>query len=382
MASKCKLSDNELIDIIKKVYLEKGFPKIRDFKASNGLPSHSIYIKRFGSFANAIKLSGIPIPSNMNNLYGRKSYTRKELLDMFQKALNNKLKYDNRLITLKEIDTINELPSSSTYLREFGGIDNLYACIGISIKEYENLVMEDDMINKYKEIKEILNRTPNSRDLDRFSLNNSKYYSCSAYLNHFGSITNLQTMMGDKAIRYDASISKEERLGLLYKLYEELGYPPSQTDCDKCPYTPNSSWFRMDYGSYPNAIRELGLNPRSDKKLLITPLGAKTYSGYEYKLALVLEKYNIRHTKEERYDKYIPNFNKQYRFDFTIYEGDSPIFIEVFGIIGNKKYDEKTYEKIKLCKDNKLKLIEIYPNDLLGSFEEIYDKFLSIYKLN
>ena len=88
---------------------------------------------------------------------------------------------------------------------------------------------------------------------------------------------------------------------------------------------------------------------------------------------LVLEKYYISYKKEEYYKQYIKDFNKNYRFDFTFNINNKMVFVEIFGITGNKKYNKKMDEKIKLCKENNLKLIELYPNDIgQNSFEEIY----------
>ena len=57
------------------------------------------------------------------------------------------------------------------------------------------------------------------------------------------------------------------------------------------------------------------------------------------------------------------------------------VFVEIFGITGNKKYNEKIDEKIKLCKENNLKLIELYSNDIgQNSFEEIYRLLMNKFK--
>ena len=78
-------------------------------------------------------------------------------------------------------------------------------------------------------------------------------------------------------------------------------------------------------------------------------------------------------TNEEYYKKYVNDLNNKYRFDFTINNNGKVFFVEIFGITGNKNYDKKTKEKIKLCKDNNLTLIEFYPNEIgFNSFEEIF----------
>jgi len=76
-------------------------------------------------------------------------------------------------------------------------------------------------------------------------------------------------------------------------------------------------------------------------------LGEKTIDDYLYALG-------VHHEREPRY----PEGN--YRGDFKT----DTSFIEYFGLTGNPEYDAKTREKIRLCKNHKIKLIAIYPEDL------------------
>ena len=53
-------------------------------------------------------------------------------------------------------------------------------------------------------------------------------------------------------------------------------------------------------------------------------------------------------------------------------------FVEIFGIEGVDRYYKKTEDKIKICKDNSLKLIDLYSNDILdNNFDELYDLIIS-----
>jgi len=53
-------TDEELIEILKKIYIEKGELDSLYFKAENGLPSRSAIIKRFGSWNKAKEKANIP----------------------------------------------------------------------------------------------------------------------------------------------------------------------------------------------------------------------------------------------------------------------------------------------------------------------------------
>lgn len=78
-------------------------------------------------------------------------------------------------------------------------------------------------------------------------------------------------------------------------------------------------------------------------------LGEKTIDDY-------LFDHNIPHSIEPRY----PDSN--YRADFEV----NGIFIEYFGLTGNADYDAKTREKKALCKKHGIKLIALYPKDLIS----------------
>lgn len=79
-------------------------------------------------------------------------------------------------------------------------------------------------------------------------------------------------------------------------------------------------------------------------------LGERTIDDYLYKRG-------IAHHKEPKY----PEGN--YRADFQV--GD--VFIEYFGLAGDSAYDGKAKEKIRLCQAHGIKLIALYPKDLIAT---------------
>ena len=76
-------------------------------------------------------------------------------------------------------------------------------------------------------------------------------------------------------------------------------------------------------------------------------LGEKTIDDY-------LIAHGIMHDRETAYP------GSGYRADFNV----NGILIEYFGLQGNPEYDNKTKEKLRICKTNDLELISIYPADL------------------
>ncbi|KGM93307.1 hypothetical protein IRP63_14445 (plasmid) [Clostridium botulinum] len=375
--SKRKYTREQLLHALRKYYNEVGFPIQRKFKAIDGLPSYTLYHTEFGSFKNAILISGIKIPKSRECYFNRSKLTNKELLSLLKYYTEIKLKHNGiSLLTNDEIDYIQEMPSSSAYCNRFGGIVEAYKLININYYTYNHDLLIEDMKQKYEKIKNIIGRTPNSRDLDSFSQKESKYYSSSTYINHFGNISNLQKVMGDIPTILGKSITYEELVDKIYRLKEEIGDIPTQNDIDECEYLPSTTCIIRTFGS----IREMQLKlfDKTYSKIKVTCNGTICNSSYEYKVAKVLENNNIPFEKEELYKNYIENFNKGYKFDFTIIYDNKKYFIEVFGITGIKDYKTKTKEKIQLCKNNKLPLIELYPQDLWDkSYEEIKQNILT-----
>jgi hypothetical protein len=87
-------------------------------------------------------------------------------------------------------------------------------------------------------------------------------------------------------------------------------------------------------------------------------LGEKTIDDF-------LHSRGIAHEKEPHY----PESN--FRADFLV---DS-VFIEYFGLKGNPDYDAKTKLKQRICKEHGIKLISIYPSDLV-SLKKLSKKLL------
>jgi hypothetical protein len=114
------------------------------------------------------------------------------------------------------------------------------------------------------------------------------------------------------------------------------------------------------FGSWLKALIEAGVlvdgtreTPRGIQTIALDghtclSLGEKTIDDYLYKRG-------IAHHKEPKY----PEGN--YRADFLI--GD--VFIEYFGLAGDSAYDVRVKEKIRLCQAHGIKLIALYPRDLI-----------------
>lgn len=124
---------------------------------------------------------------------------------------------------------------------------------------------------------------------------------------------------------------------------------------------PTVKRVKLVFGSWLNALIQAGILEDSTRKTsrgiqsiakdghICLSLGEKTIDDF-------LSSRGIQHEKEPRY----PEGN--YRADFKV--GDS--FIEYFGLAGNPEYDIKTKAKIRLCRKHEIKLIALYPQDLIS----------------
>jgi hypothetical protein len=113
------------------------------------------------------------------------------------------------------------------------------------------------------------------------------------------------------------------------------------------------SWFIMlvEAGILENGTikRVMGYQCLAKDGHVCFSLGEKTIDDFLYK-------HNIPHEKEQRY----PEGN--FRNDFLVNE----VFIEYFGLVGNAEYDLKIKKKRQICKKHGIRLISLYPKDLLN----------------
>lgn len=376
--NKIKIEKADIITNVQNFYNKNGKIVIRDLRKKNGLPSTERVTKMFGSFQNLLLEAGISINEenkrNFNRikltdeqlLYDLKCFTEKHLLDNIYLPKND------------EIDNELSLQSSTTYINRFHSFEYIYKLIGYDIKDFNNKALEKDMLEKYKTMCTEIGHVLDSREITNLSKNNNgSIYSTEAYAAHFGSLSNLQKICGYTPTRLGKSITREECIEMLNNLYCEIGDIPTYDDVNLCEYTPSSGYYVTEFGSWSNALRQIGLDIKNGRKYK-TKDGEEFLSSYEYKFAMMLKKYNIYYERELLYRNIIDNFDRKFRFDFVIELQGVKYFIEIFGIEANDSYDKRKQEKIKICKLNNIPLIGIYRNDLYGkTHKQVYDILLN-----
>ncbi len=122
---------------------------------------------------------------------------------------------------------------------------------------------------------------------------------------------------------------------------------------------PAVSRVQEAFGSWLNALIQAGVLEDGTRRTsrgiqtiaqdghVCLSLGEKTIDDW-------LSSHGIPHEKEPRY----PVGN--HRADWRV--GDA--FIEYFGLVGNPDYDEKTREKVRICRNQSIVLVAVYPKDL------------------
>lgn len=373
-------SNEEMIKLTREFYNKYHKIVLRDFISKNNLPSSVTMLKQFGSLKSLLEQAKIPISKENQHNFDRIKLSDKELLDSLKIESDKYFIKHGCLMTYDEIDSNINLQSSSTYLNRFGTLNEIYTMIGYSISDISKLnktYFEQDMLLKYKQSCEKYNHTLNSREINKLhQIYPDEIYAMETYINHFGNLHTVQQKCGYVPTVLGKNITKDESIELLKRLAKELNHTPQQQDLIKYDYMPSCSYYINNFGTFKEALKIANLK---SSKIYITSKGTKCNSVFEYKLALTLEKYNVNFEKEVMYSNVIPNFKRKYRFDFVIKIDNIKYYIELFGIKNNLKYNQRKQEKIILCKNNNIPLIELYQEDLfLKKESEIY-KYINEY---
>lgn len=325
--------------------------------------------KHFGTLQNLLKEAGIQSTTNPN-LFNREQLSDEEMLENYKKFVEEHLKTHMFLPTNDDLDRCQSIQCTSVYISRFGSFNNVNKLIGY--EGYNNKVLEEDMIFKYKRACKEYGKVLSSREITKISKATNNYiYSTEAYLSHFGTLHNLQELCGfDKTIT-GRGATREELIEKLQWLGDVLGRRPVESDLKLYKRMPSGNAYFKEFGSFRKALNEAGFEKQ---KIYETKNGTRCRSTYELKLAQVLESYNISFENEVLYKDVIPNFKRKYRFDFVVELNNRKYYIELFGIEGNELYEKRKQEKIQICEENNIPLIQLYQSDIYSKTnQEIYE---------
>ena len=365
----------EIIQLAQDWFDKNGRLVQRDLKHANNLPSSAQVTKHFGSLQNLLKEANIVSTTNPK-LFQREELSDEEMLDNYRRFVEEHLKTHMYLPTNDEVDACPYIQCASVYIRRFGSFERINELIGYNQKEFNNTALEKDMLFKYKRACEEYGHTLGSREITKICKETDNYiYSTEAYLNHFGTLHDLQEICGfDKTVPGKGA-TRDELIEKLRWLGNELGRRPVLSDLKLYKNMPSENAYLNEFGSFKIALNEAGFERQ---RILKTRNGIKVRSVYELKLAQVLESYNISYENEIMYKDVIPNFKRKYRFDFRVNIDGNLYYIELFGIEGNEKYEKRKQEKISLCKKHNIPLIQLYQSDIYSKTnKEIYETLLN-----
>lgn len=231
--------------------------------------------------------------------------------------------------------------------------------------------MKESYINLCKKI----GRVANTRDVHRNSIDNNGY-GIVTYQEHFGSLYNLQIMLGitppQKALTKNKT--KLDLLNDLKELSIKINRTPTVYDIEGSEICASRATYYLQFGGFKNALILAGLE--NESSIFKTTNGVRVKSFLEMTFGNMLEKYNFEYKTEIPYMSVINNFKRKYRFDFQVTYNNHDYYIEIFGIKNNKSYKKRIAEKIKICENNHINLITIYPNDIPHNIDELYDLFI------
>lgn len=130
--------------------------------------------------------------------------------------------------------------------------------------------------------------------------------------------------------------------------------------------------YKEEFGSFFAALVKSGILPEGSKRMTIGTMvlaedGHLCLSLPEKEIDDFLYLNGIPHNKEV----YYPNSNM--RADWEILGTEKRIFVEYFGLMGNKDYAEKAANKKKLAAASNIELIDIYPE---SDWKLLFSRFI------
>lgn len=364
-SSRISHSDEDLIRLLKKYNDEFGFPKYDDITREKGYPSASVYVSRFGSWEEALRAAGFDISEALKKKFERRFMTEEEILEhvryhsWLKENAHSTPGLFNVLLIHLDITEIEDLPSTTVIFHKFGGIKNAYKRLGIDYVSVNKEYSRRQLVKVFRRLASYIKRVPTNPDIYEYSWYTG--VSSTTFYNAFGTIYNMQKESGFEPLKLQHYRTKEELIQDLITLEEELGIVPTVNDLirNKDRFAHPATYHNY-FGSFVKALKEAGMKP---SRYSYTPGGHLAHSGYERLFYIMLENYNIEFIPKAYYKDFIPRMKNNYEFDGIVWVDNKMYFIEIFGIINNLgDYDKKTNEKIGICRENNIPLIDIFPN--------------------
>jgi len=165
----------------------------------------------------------------------------------------------------------------------------------------------------------------------------------------------------------------------LKEFAKELGRTPMQLEIKDNKDMPGHVTYNRYFGSYSNACIIANLVPNmclfgKNKNVLLSKNNDICLSISELIITNYFIDNNIYYERNVLYRDLIND--KRCKGKITDWILKDNIIVEFFGMPNKDYYRVKMEEKISICKDNNIKLIEIYPNDI-NKLDEIFKDYIN-----
>jgi len=164
--------------------------------------------------------------------------------------------------------------------------------------------------------------------------------------------------------------TKDEVINMIVSIGKNTSKTPQKRDCETKLYHSAVRFF----GTWNKAMMACNLKPnhsKYQKTRLKCKDGHIADSISERTIDDWLFFHNIRHEKNKKY----PNS----KMDCDFYLVDYDLWVEYFGLFGGniKEYNDTMETKKEIIKANKIKFVQLVPNDLYGNKSISYDEKLT-----
>lgn len=241
----------------------------------------------------------------------------------------------------------------------------------------EKVYSDEDIIGAILIVKEILGKAPTFHEMKVVAKSHNLPHPKTAQ-ERFGSWENAIATAGLQSNKY---YDKDYLVKEIERFIEKYGHIPSTNEFRYTEGFPGTKGYKRLFGSFNNALVELGYTPVSVAKKnkyshnVIANDGHVCDSAEEGLVDNFLFESNISHSIQPLYPRHKELNPKGYiRADF--YLTDYNIFVEYAGLITRKFYAAKLEKKQQLATVVGINLLIVYPSEL-GQLEKIFKTYIS-----